>query len=100
RARAKGSPMHSTSAPSEGRLFDGASARARSVAVSRTAEALALAGPDYADEVPLGLLRRDQARDRLTLHRTDYPDWRLVLPAAAAQHWAGRGKARCVRAAL
>jgi Zn-dependent protease with chaperone function len=84
--------MHSTSAPSEGRLFDGASARARSVAVSRTAEALALAGPDYADEVPLGLLRQDQARDRLTLHRTDYPDWRLVLPAAAANDWADVAK--------
>ena len=78
--------MHSTSAPSEGRLFDGASARARSVSASRTADALLLAGGDYADEVPLGVLRRDRARDRLTLHRTDFPDWRLVLPAG--DEWA------------
>ena len=78
--------MHSTSAPSEGRRFDGASARARSVSVSRTAEALLLAGAAYADEVPLGVLRRDSARDRLTLHRTDFPDWRLVLPAG--DEWA------------
>ena len=77
--------MPSISVPSEARLFDGASARARRVCVEREGDALLIDG----DALPVALLRRVESRGRTTLHRTDQLDWRLVLAADDAIDLAG-----------
>ncbi|SFR82676.1 M48 family metallopeptidase [Sphingomonas jatrophae] len=98
--------MHSTSRPSEvvpARLFDGASARPRAVRASIEGDLLVLADEAEEEErVPLALITREQAAERIVLHRTDLPDWRLILGTVDARfvaalpdrHRITRGQAR------
>ena len=81
--------MPSTSAPSDARLFDGASARAVPVRVAREGGRLLVEGAAGRDAVEVALLRQTSEGGRVTLHRTDLPDWRLVLGSDAAALTAG-----------
>lgn len=78
-------PTPSTSPPSDApaataRLHDGRDARSHVVGVASDGATLALRGDEHDERVPLALLRRGRmAAAGLTLHRTDAPDWRLIV---------------------
>ncbi len=90
-------PTPSTSPPSEARLHDGRDARAHIVSLTWENGLLHLRGAEHDEKLSPALLRRGLAtRAGLTLHRTDAPDWRLLLPAGSdfghdlAQHGSWR----------
>jgi Zn-dependent protease with chaperone function len=64
-----------------GLIYDGQSARARPATVTIDQDALAIGFDDGgSDRVPRGVLARGATHpERLTLHRDDAPDWRLVI---------------------
>jgi Zn-dependent protease with chaperone function len=64
-----------------GLIYDGLSARPRPATVEMEQDALAIGFDDGAsDRVPFGLLTRGATSpERLTIHRGDAPDWRLVI---------------------
>jgi Zn-dependent protease with chaperone function len=64
-----------------GVIYDGLSARPRPVTIVVEPDALAISFDDGgADRVPLGILTRGATHpERLTVHRGDLPDWRLVV---------------------
>ncbi len=77
--------------PLKATLHDGTSARAIPVQVSPHGERLVVRGEDDVIGVAIAVLRRGAAVPAgLTLHRTDMPDWRLVLHDVPADGWVHR----------
>jgi beta-barrel assembly-enhancing protease len=76
----------------EGKLFDGLSAQSRTVPVVRLARSIDVGG----DTIAFDRLRRDNHAKSLILHHVERPDWRLILPAEAADEFAMLGKLHAV----
>ena len=84
------SPTPSTFPPSDVRatLYDGLTARARAVEVAADADSVTVTGGDIAQTLPLADLRRGiTVGDKVTLHRSDAPDWRLLVDDVAPGDW-------------
>lgn len=72
----------------EATLHDGLSARATRVSVTAAGGSAMIVGPGVITNVAVADLRRGARLGvGLTLHRTDLPDWRLVLDAVGAGDW-------------
>jgi beta-barrel assembly-enhancing protease len=78
-------PTPSTSPLSEARvaqarLHDGRDARTHVVGVASDGAALHLRGDEHDEQIAMAVLRRGHSAPAgLTLHRTDAPDWRLIV---------------------
>ena len=78
-----------------GLIYDGLSARGNTAAVTIAYDTLVISYADGAiDRIPLNVLARGvRTPERITLHRDDAPDWRLVIHAEP--DLPGRNSAAC-----